>query len=136
MRARVIRGVAVAAVLSGAALGAGCTNSNRSAPKPPVMQGGVARYGEDRANGTVACEAGTPVVVAANRTKLRLAGPCRQVTVAGDHNDLHVDVAPGGTVEITGTHNDVTWRQVGQGPRPTLTIKGASNDFHQVSTGG
>ena len=62
------------------------------------------------------------------------AGPCRFVRISGSHNDIALDIVPGGTIEITGAHNDVNWRQTEPGPRPDLQDHGESNTFYRVST--
>lgn len=71
-----------------------------------------------------------PVLVEVSHAGLGLIGSCGYVRVAGDHLDLSVDLSPGGTIEVTGGHNDITWRQP-RGPRPpTLINAGTSNSFH------
>jgi Protein of unknown function (DUF3060) len=91
---------------------------------------GRQHFTQDRATATATCD-GRPFVVDADRVSLRIGGPCRQIVIAGDHNDIEVSMLPGGVVEITGAHNDVTWRQMGRGPRPVLSDRGQSNSFHR-----
>ena len=74
-------------------------------------------------------------MLAGDRNVLRLTGECRDVTVAGRRNDIHVEVPPGGTIEVTGARNDVTWRQTRPGPAPTLRATGPNNDFHRDAMG-
>lgn len=78
----------------------------------------------------VTCQ-GRPVLLQGNHTDVTVTGPCRYVRVAGAHNDVTVDVAPGATIEITGAHNDVWWRSRIPGPRPVLLDHGESNTFHR-----
>ena len=52
------------------------------------------------------------------------------VTLAGSHNDITVDMAAGGSFVITGSHNDVDWRQIESGPRPSMQDKGGGNTYH------
>jgi hypothetical protein len=43
---------------------------------------------------------------------------------------------PGGTIEITGEHNDVFWHQQPPNPpRPRLLDSGSSNTFHDRTNG-
>jgi hypothetical protein len=115
--------------LVAAGLGAaGCASEKVS--MAPVMEGGQARYAASRAKSTIQC-AGQPIVLSGDRNLLRLTGDCRDVTVAGRRNDVHVDIEPGGTIEITGARNDVTWRQTGPGPAPNLKPTGPNNAFHR-----
>src|SRR5579875_3393964 len=71
------------------------------------------------------------VLLGGSHTDAKVLGDCRYVRVAGEHNDIQVEVAPGGTVEITGAHNDVWWRQSRPGPGPRLLNVGQSNTFHR-----
>ena len=109
------------------ALAAGCA----ATPRPVLtLNDGRQHFTQDRASATVVCD-GRPFVVDANRVSLTLRGRCDHVIVAGNHNDIETDVLGSGTVEITGTHNDVTWLQVSPGPRPILVDRGAGNTFHR-----
>jgi hypothetical protein len=77
-----------------------------------------------------------PVLLNGNHTDVTLTGPCRYVRVAGAHNDVTVTVVPGGTIEITGEHNDVFWHQQPPNPpRPRLLDSGSSNTFHDRTNG-
>lgn len=99
----------------------------QSAPAMPTIDGSWDRYG--RAS-SIVC--GTrPVLLTGSHMDLRVTGSCRFVRVAGAHNDIEVDVEPGGRIEITGEHNDVTWHLL-PGPHipPTLLDQGPSNSFH------
>ena len=71
-----------------------------------------------------------PIVLEGNRTDLNLSGNCGYVRVAGDHNDIVIELAPGGTIEITGAHNDVTWTQPNATIPATFYDRGTSNTFH------
>jgi len=103
-------------------------------PHPPVVtDDGLMHYKTSRTAQKIACD-GRPVSLEGDRTELSLVGPCRFVRVAGSHNDIALDILPGGTIDITGAHNDVSWRQTEAGPRPDLQNHGDSNTFHRVST--
>jgi hypothetical protein len=105
-----------------------CTNE----PKPPtVSANGVVQYTTSRTKQTVPCD-GRPVDIASDRNTMTLTGPCQFVRVSGAHNDVFIDVTPGGTIEITGNHNDVSWRRIQPGPRPVLEDRGQSNSFHRL----
>jgi len=52
--------------------------------------------------------------------------------VSAVHNDIFIDVIPGGMIEITGNHNDVSWRRIERGPLQVLQDRGQSNSFHRL----
>lgn len=104
-----------------------CTNTF---PPVAVEQNGFAVYSASRASQTIPCDA-RPVQLNGSHTDLRLTGPCRFVRLAGEHNDVSVQLAPGGSIEITGSHNDVTWRSLQPGPDPVLVNRGEDNTFHR-----
>jgi hypothetical protein len=81
----------------------------------------------------VPCD-GRPIDIASDRNDMTLTGPCQFVSVSGAHNDVYIDVTPGGTIQITGDHNDVSWRQIQRGPRPNLQDRGESNTFHRLDS--
>ena len=108
-----------------AAVGAGCAHQPM---QPPLLQDGTLHYQTSWTSGPIQCD-GRPIVLEGTHTALRLSGPCQFVRVAGDHNDISVEIAPTGTIEITGSHNDVTWHTV-RGARPALENRGVSNTFH------
>ena len=68
-----------------------------------------------------------PLLLTGDHQDLTVTGPCRYVRVAGRHNDISIDVVPGGTIDITGAHNDVTWHAAAT---PHLLDHGISNSFH------
>ena len=105
-----------------------CTNE---AKPPTITANGVVQYTTSRTKQTVSCD-GRPIDIASDRNDMTLTAPCQFVRVSGAHNDIYIDVAPGGTIEITGDHNDVSWRQVQPGPRPILQDRGQSNTFHHL----
>jgi hypothetical protein len=105
-----------------------CTNE----PKPPTITAdGVVQYTTSRTKQTVPCD-GRPVDIAGDRNDMTLTGPCKFVRVSGAHNDVYIDVIPGATIEISGDHNDVSWRTTQPGPVPTLQDQGQSNSFHHL----
>jgi hypothetical protein len=71
-----------------------------------------------------------PIVLEGNHTNLTLSGNCGYVRVAGNHNDIAIELAPGGTIEITGAHNDVSWTQPNAAIPATFYNRGESNTFH------
>lgn len=71
-----------------------------------------------------------PVLVEGDRNRTQLTGSCGYVRVAGDRNGIMVELAPGGTIEITGAHNDVSWKQANATVPPSLLDRGQSNTFH------
>jgi hypothetical protein len=99
--------------------------------RPPVVTGdGYVHY---TGSGTFDCAA-RPVSFDGYHNDVHLRGPCTSVRVVGGHNDIDVDMAPGGTIQLVGGHNDVTWRQAQAGPAPTLSDQGVSNSFHHETT--
>jgi len=73
-----------------------------------------------------------PVLLNGNRMDLTVDGACSRVEVAGDHNDISINMVPGGEIRITGSHNDVTWHlPPGVRGTPLLIDKGDSNTFHR-----
>jgi hypothetical protein len=104
------------------------------APSPtklaPVEQGGWLIYSESRIRTPIACGP-TPIQLTGDRLDTKLTGECHYVRITGAHNDIEIDVAPGGTIEMLGTNNDVFWNQVRPGPSPRLINNGSSNTFHQ-----
>jgi hypothetical protein len=111
--------------------GAACTNLP---PQPPTVDpAGGLHYTTSRTRQVIACT-GRPIQLEANRTETRLTGPCKFLRITGSHNDVVTDILPGGTIEITGDNNDVTWREIGTGPRPNLVNRGRSNSFHYVAS--
>lgn len=99
-------------------------------PAPPSPSpGGWTRVSES-ATGAITCGE-LPVLVDISHATVRLAGNCGYVRVLGEHLDVYVEMAPGGTVDITGAHNDVYWTQARRGPPPTLLNRGDNNTFHE-----
>lgn len=101
-----------------------------SAKVVPTVDDGRVHFTQDHARQTVYCDGRRPFEMDADRVSLKIVGPCTQVYVAGDHNDVETDVLGGGLVMITGAHNDVTWHQVSGGRPPALINRGQSNTFH------
>lgn len=95
----------------------------------PASAASWVTYTRSHVDRTIACN-GQPVLLAGNHTTIRLSNDCRQVRVAGEHNDIFVRIVPGGRIEITGIHNDVTWALDEPGRRPTLVRTAARNTFH------
>ena len=105
-----------------------CTNQ---AEPPKIAANGVVTYTTSRTKQTVPCD-GRPIDIAGDRNDMTLTGPCQFVRVSGAHNDIYIDVRADGTIEITGDHNDVSWRQIQPGPHPNLQDRGQSNTFHHL----
>ncbi len=98
----------------------------------PTLHNGWMVYTGDAT--TVAGTCGVlPVLLTGNKTSTRLTGPCRQVAVTGNHNDVTLGLEPGARVEVTGAHNDIWWHQRRPGPRPVLIGRGKDDVFHLKS---
>jgi Protein of unknown function (DUF3060) len=98
-------------------------------PQPPVVQNGWLTYRTSYTSATIHC-GDQPIALAGDHTSLQLVGSCTNVRLAGSHNDVEVDIVPGGEITITGSHNDLTWHRAAPGPPPHLTDQGKSNTFH------
>jgi hypothetical protein len=109
------------------ALLAGCASTPRS--PTPVSLNGWSVYSGGHRTQIITC-GNQPVLLRGNHTNTRLTGSCHYVRVAGYHNDIDVAIAPGGTIDITGKHNDVSWRQVAPGPAPIFKAGDETNTFH------
>jgi Protein of unknown function (DUF3060) len=95
----------------------------------PFQQNGWLIYRDSHVEETLPC-AEQPILLEGSHTDLTLHGTCLYVRIAGEHNDIAIDIGPAATIEITGAHNDVTWRKVVPGPPPRLLNTGPSNAFH------
>ena len=112
----------------GAACLAACSGCT---PQPPQLDSaGVLHYGTSHTSEKLAC-AVHPIQLDGDHTDITLTGSCTFVRLAGSHNDVAVNVAPGGTIDITGSSNDVYWYQVAAGPSPNLLNQGKDNAFHK-----
>jgi hypothetical protein len=111
------------------AAGAGCA---RQPARPPTVDArGTGHYTASNVAQTVACD-GRPIVLEGNRTDMDLRGACWWVMLAGSHNDVTVDMAAGGRFTITGSNNDVVWRQAESGAPPVMQDGGVGNAFHRM----
>lgn len=100
--------------------------------KPPTIDtAGIMHYTSWYVSQKFACN-GQPIVLEGDHTNMTLTGACRLVTLAGSHNDVTVDMAAGGRFDITGSHNDVNWRQSEPGPLPSMQDHGYSNSYHPM----
>ena len=118
------------ATAAGFLLLVGCTYTTTATP---VVENGWTVYRQTRLAARVAC-GDRPVLIAGNRVEMHLTGTCHQVRISGNHNDVSVEVAPGGTIEITGANNDVTWTMPSPGARPTMIDSGKGNSIHSGTT--
>ncbi|MFO1035853.1 MAG: DUF3060 domain-containing protein [Geminicoccaceae bacterium] len=121
------RRATVVLVLVATGLLASC--SRKAPSEAPLTVAGVTEYSQSRVQGDIAC-GHDPVVLKGDRTVLNLTGACTNVTIAGDHNDITVELAPGAQVTASGSHNDITWRLSQPGAEPVLSSTGTSNSFH------
>jgi hypothetical protein len=106
------------------------TRAFAAGPTPPLEQNGWLIYQDSHITETANCP-GRPVLLNGSHISFTLNGPCSYVRVAGEHNDISVQIGAAATIEITGAHNDVTWQQIVRGPPPRLIDSGASNTFHR-----
>jgi Protein of unknown function (DUF3060) len=117
------------ALVVGAFGGAIAVQAFAATPIPPVEQNGWLVYQDSHISQTAPCTQ-QPILLNGSHTDFTLNGACENVRVAGEHNDISIQVGPAATIEITGAHNDVTWQQVIPGPPPHLLDSGTSNTFH------
>lgn len=104
-----------------------------AAPPRPVAQNGWLVYQDSHVTQALPCGR-QPILLRGNHTDLTLTGGCAYVRVAGEHNDISIEVLQGATIDISGAHNDVTWRQIVPGQPPRLINGGQSNSFHRWSS--
>jgi hypothetical protein len=124
-RANRMRTVTLTALLGGV-----ISFSVWAAPPTPVQQNGWLIYSDSHVTQQIPC-ATQPILLTGNHTDITLKGACRYVRVAGEHNDIDIEVGADATIEITGAHNDVTWHQTAPGARPRLLKSNTeSNTFH------
>src|SRR5690349_17584663 len=90
--------LAFSATVAVAVLG-GCAAP--SEPKPTVQDGWTV-YAESHIRKPINCQGGN-VQLNGDRLDTHLTNACQAVRVTGAHNDVQVDIAPGGTIEITGS---------------------------------
>jgi hypothetical protein len=110
-------------------IGAGLAGCSFELVRNPTLDHGWMVMSGDATTLQGTCGA-LPILLTGSHTDTRLAGPCRQVTVTGDHNDVTLGLEPGAKVEVTGDHNDIWWHQRRPGLRPDLVDRGAANVFH------
>lgn len=132
------QGRAVGALCAASALCltlAGCTKPAADAraagaPASGSVPGRPDGYVHYAGGGSYACGP-APLSLDGSHARLELSGVCRIVRVTGEHNDVILGVAPGGTVDVTGAHNDIWWHPTGRGRLPDLRNSGSSNTFHR-----
>jgi hypothetical protein len=117
------------ALAVGALCGAIAVQAFAAEPSPPIVQNGWLVYHDSHITETAPCTQ-QPILLGGDHTDFTLNGACNYVRVAGEHNDISIQIGPAATIEITGAHNDVTWRQMIPGPPPRLLDSGPSNTFH------
>jgi hypothetical protein len=106
---------------------AACNTAPLPAPPSP-SPGGWMRVSEAPTK-QIACGE-LPVLVDISHATITLTGMCGYVRVIGEHLDVVVDIIAGGTIDITGAHDDVYWKQSTPGVRPSLLDNGPNNTFH------
>ena len=106
---------------------AGCT-------PPPVVNLNDG-YNHLAKGGKFPCN-GQPTAFDGNHKDVILEGGCRTVRVAGSHVDLVAYVEPGATIEVTGSHDTIVYRQVERGAAPRWIDQGAGNELLRNSRFG
>jgi hypothetical protein len=119
------------ALAVGALCGSIAVQAFAATPTAPLQQNGWLVYQDSHITQTAPCTQ-QPILLGGSHTDFTLNGACETVRIAGEHNDITIQVGPAATIEITGAHNDVTWQQVAPGPPPQLLDKGLSNSFHHA----
>ncbi|MDE2005589.1 MAG: DUF3060 domain-containing protein [Rhodospirillales bacterium] len=107
---------------------AGCTAQEAVAP---IQKDGWIVYSGDHVAVHAVCGA-MPIRLTGSHTQGYLTGACAQVELTGNHNDVDVSMAPGGSFTILGDSNDVWWTPSTPGATPTLTIRGQGDAFHRA----
>lgn len=75
--------------------------------------------------GSLDCNKG-PAQVMGSYNVLRISGACSGLQVAGSGNKITVELGPGGTLNVSGSNNAITWSST-DGKPPTLTSAGSGN---------
>lgn len=75
--------------------------------------------------GTIDCDGDTATITGASN-RMTVTGGCKALVIEGAGNAVQVDLAPKGTIRITGASNIVTWRTP-DGSKPRLVVAGAGN---------
>lgn len=80
---------------------------------------------------TAACPEFNSILINGNSNMITIKGPCRQVMVNGDNNEINADAAM--EVVFNGSGNTVKYTRFPNGKRPSVTENQAGNQVEKVS---
>lgn len=90
-----------------------------------AQSGNQSSFTGSNQTGSLDCNKG-PAQVMGSYNVLRISGACSSLQVAGSGNKITVELGPGGTLNVSGSNNAITWTST-DGKPPTLTSKGSGN---------
>ena len=79
---------------------------------------------------TIACGSGETVQVTGQRNTLTVTGDCRKVDITGAKNTVSIEAV--GSIEVTGTDNDIIWHRAIGGNAPRVSANGAGNTISRA----
>jgi hypothetical protein len=85
---------------------------------------------EDYGRLTIDCQ-GEDVSIRGSYNALFLVGECRNVSVSGNENDVHIDAVVG--ISASGNGNDVKWHRGAGGRHPRISNLGRANGISHTS---
>jgi hypothetical protein len=80
---------------------------------------------------SIACGSGETVQIVGQRNTLTVTGDCRKVDVSGANNIISIEAV--GSIEVTGTDNDITWQRAIGGNAPRVSTTGAGNKINRAA---
>lgn len=83
---------------------------------------------------TVACTKLNGVMVSGGRNVITIKGPCRQIMINGDANQVTSDAAI--EIVLNGTKNTIKYSRYVNGRRPMIKENGAGNNIEKVAASG
>jgi Protein of unknown function (DUF3060) len=90
-----------------------------------AQSGNQSSFAGSNQTGSLDCNKG-PAQVMGSYNVLRISGACSGLQVAGSGNKITVELGPGGTLNVSGSNNAITWSST-DGKPPTLTSAGSGN---------
>ncbi len=91
----------------------------------PASLSAQARYEGAGATQELDCDGGTATIQGAGNT-IRVTGRCSALVIEGAINRVQADLAPKGSIRISGASNTVTYRTA-DGSKARINVAGAGN---------
>lgn len=80
---------------------------------------------------SIACGSGETVQIVGQRNTLTVTGECRKVDISGAKNIVSIEAV--GSIEVTGTDNEITWQRATNGDNPRVSTNGAGNTITRAT---